>query len=106
MLATIRVLKKDIDKGIQLSATRCPIARAVARYIAATKSLRKAFLLSPCVCPEYVEFFGRRGAPFRRVPLPAVVKSFVSSFDSYGFSEVRPFSFLLEIPRASSTKAK
>ena len=80
---TVKVTKKDIEKGIMDDATACPIARA----------LHKLYVRKVRVGTKYLEF---DGDGYMDAELPHTARQFIKNFDDDRES-VSPFSFKLTL---------
>ena len=82
-MKTIKVTKKDIEKGERRSRTSCPIALAC-----------KRMKLPDFKCVDIVLISRKNLDP---IPLPAIAIQFISDFDGMGRNSVKPFSFKIKI---------
>lgn len=81
---TVHVTQADINKGLRMSATRCPVALAIARAV------------QDCdvwVGPSDVRIDGKTRGLSRRVT------AWISRFDNHGRRTVKPFTFRLRLLR-------
>ena len=90
----IKVTQEDIDKGVQSLSDGCPVALALNRVGLRANVDRYAVTLT---------HKGSRCSGYNKVKSTDRVSHFVSNFDDYGRSTVKPFSFLLLFKGGSET---
>jgi hypothetical protein len=93
MKIKINVTQKDIDSGEPCDGRKCPVARAICRHV-------KPFLLID-VQEDLLIQTSKREYSFK---VPPEVNNFVTIFDLRAFgdyeqSPIKPFSFILNIPK-------
>lgn len=86
MIVTVDVTQDDIRDGVRGQCYRCPVARAISRLLVSTVLAQ--------VTPGLVVFPACGTVP--PVPLPEHAGRWIDAFD--GGYNVRPFSFVLDIP--------
>ena len=95
---TFNVTQEDIDTGRYMNPNHCPVAKAIKRKYPngnVTVILTEASVYIPQ--PIKFKLFRVGKAKFIRINLPKKVKAFITNFDSYGSSDLKPFSFEAEV---------
>lgn len=85
---TITVTQEDIDKGRRESSCNCPIALA-ARRVFVNDSVR--------VSPFDLVLYAKDDEEVRYRMLPQEAARFIEQFDHQGPTQVKPFSFTVEV---------
>ena len=86
-IITVNVTAYDIEKGVQTSCMRCPIARAFKRKIRTQKDV--AFVVSHKEIRVYWKSV-RIGV----YPLPQIAQNFIRTFDAGGIVDPTKFSVI------------
>jgi len=90
---TISVTKRDIAEGVRMDCKRCPVARAIARRLVKSATVKVGGEIS--VGGLDVHFWDGKSS---YTALPGSAISFVRRFDRGLLWNVKPFTFKLEIP--------